>query len=1299
MDWAIDLRIHSVTGLPETEPLVAIEVTSPSDPECNWSSATVTSFNGTSFIGAWTSIIVRGGNDLQIKIKEKNPIIQCAAGGPLSASTIINLEECAATSAADGGNGAEMIVSLEASGGKRLTKALDDALVATATAAEKIGEAVDTAAEAAQKATGNAPAPTDVTKETDIEAAVSSTTTKGATFGRVYSVDDLQLRFNIKVISFERWVAQRGSFEIHGGALEQSVAALPPSLHSYAHGGFMGLACSVLGDPEWSKILKEESDVAWNALQIEQLKLRARGKADKPNLAHGNYMTVLENSPVLCAYGLVRTGSTTLITAGGATSVAAPAAAAAASPLGASSETPIGLKSASLATSDVIVPPTNQIMDSTSTATPVSPTITASSRPSETSAKAAGTAAAVEKSLAALKQYQTDMATPNTYGYKPLAMEWDIWVNPTKPAALEEATINHGTKSALVTQAVLTAVPGLKACARKAGTNQILDEGLSPVEWLTKIGNSINKAVNGNKESPLPLSGPEESCWKVHVIFDKITGLPPGKWVSAHVHVDVDSYDVVLPTQATVVAPVNTATGVVTWASAAEHTSSTAAAAAASDHLGIKVPDLGHVARRHDASTLSFWPLLKSESSRNELLLSVRGDPVGIFYNRGIGMARVDLNQLIKEYPELATGKEIELGVEVGPWLKRTELTRKVQAAKKFKDEELEDEHVQDIAATHAASTTESTDAEVVGDTNSKVVVSIKLRLESVGVMAAMETLGVPRAAAQTSVAMLSQPGGLYLDVKSAYSTAYDLQVFVSALKGVGITTKAVCSFQPKQLAVGSVANTVLFFHGLSGLENACDSGVVRPGEFVLFNGASFLEDISTTELQYMSKSGIQDTLGKAVAWPIDEMAVRKYATLCEIYNIVGGFYVQEPDTAPCGVDSLCRLVAENEDKFPLGFAYGHLSGRAVGFLDARGRGFASQQIVEEFAARKDLAGKTIRRIKKGEHRGMSLTVQVAWAGRLLHGEDWMSVGEQRALCTLLNEMDSEENVATLVREVGGVQRLVVRYHQHYELTTPLTLLEAGFNHNYSKSLMRILRNRGVMASLPLPKKLELADFLVGPNMRGYGATFIAQAVSIRRGLHKHAKEGLLCLLESCTADEVRAIYEAQGGRGVVESKLRGWLHLSWHYNGRLKDIDHTHEIDPVQRAYTNSSLKYAALPWVAPSTRAMGDAEGSPGALSLRQGTHTRNKNALEQTWRASRKSFCCAFTTFYALLLEIVTFGMFIPCCCLPRVCGNTLKGACGVPAVFAFILGFILAIATVIVLSVIFKKGGSTDPVVAP
>ena len=37
---------------------------------------------------------------------------------------------------------------------------------------------------------------------------------------------------------------------------------------------------------------------------------------------------------------------------------------------------------------------------------------------------------------------------------------------------------------------------------------------------------------------------------------------------------------------------------------------------------------------------------------------------------------------------------------------------------------------------------------------------------------------------------MLGAPGGLFLDVKSAYSSAGDLQLFVAALAGIGVNVK-----------------------------------------------------------------------------------------------------------------------------------------------------------------------------------------------------------------------------------------------------------------------------------------------------------------------------------------------------------------------------------------------------------------------------------------------------------------------------------------------------------------------------
>lgn len=142
----------------------------------------------------------------------------------------------------------------------------------------------------------------------------------------------------------------------------------------------------------------------------------------------------------------------------------------------------------------------------------------------------------------------------------------------------------------------------------------------------------------------------------------------------------------------------------------------------------------------------------------------------------------------------------------------------------------------------------------------------------------------------------------------------------------------------------------------------------------------------------------------------------------------------------------------------------------------------------------------------------------------------------------------------------------------------------------------------------------------------------------LRTGLHKHGKEGLLCLLESCTAVEYEAVRGgcwpccrlppaaaqcstpamaqqcvrapgrrvrlqllcaaaahrapagrppspaqvllALGGRGAVERKLRGCLRVSWHYVRRMDDIEATHAaLGPDALAYENGELKYAALP------------------------------------------------------------------------------------------------------------------------
>ncbi len=70
--------------------------------------------------------------------------------------------------------------------------------------------------------------------------------------------------------------------------------------HSYAHGGFMGAAISLVADPVWEDILLEGEG---SKVQQHVADLVGAEVARKELLV---LMNMLENSPVLCAYGLVR---------------------------------------------------------------------------------------------------------------------------------------------------------------------------------------------------------------------------------------------------------------------------------------------------------------------------------------------------------------------------------------------------------------------------------------------------------------------------------------------------------------------------------------------------------------------------------------------------------------------------------------------------------------------------------------------------------------------------------------------------------------------------------------------------------------------------------------------------------------------------------------------------------------------------------------------------------------------------------------------------------------------------------
>lgn len=69
-------------------------------------------------------------------------------------------------------------------------------------------------------------------------------------------------------------------------------------------------------------------------------------------------------------------------------------------------------------------------------------------------------------------------------------------------------------------------------------------------------------------------------------------------------------------------------------------------------------------------------------------------------------------------------------------------------------------------------------------------MLKLAMWLEPVGVLEAAVALGVEPAAAQSCLAMCAAPGGVFLDIKSAYSSAADIQLFCGAMLGVGIHCK-----------------------------------------------------------------------------------------------------------------------------------------------------------------------------------------------------------------------------------------------------------------------------------------------------------------------------------------------------------------------------------------------------------------------------------------------------------------------------------------------------------------------------
>lgn len=93
-----------------------------------------------------------------------------------------------------------------------------------------------------------------------------------------------------------------------------------------------------------------------------------------------------------------------------------------------------------------------------------------------------------------------------------------------------------------------------------------------------------------------------------------------------------------------------------------------------------------------------------------------------------------------------------------------------------------------------------------------------------------------------------------------------------------------------------------------------------------------------------------------------------------------------------------------------------------------------------------------------------------------------------------------------------------------------------GYNMNYTKPLLRLLRNRGVLSALSTEDKLQLGSWLTG-GTRGQLAGWMHM---VGRGdLHKLVKEALVCLVESCNIIDFKLVRGAMGEGG--EGGGGGW--------------------------------------------------------------------------------------------------------------------------------------------------------------
>jgi len=861
----------------------------------------------------------------------------------------------------------------------------------------------------------------------------------------------------------------------------------------------------------------------------------------------------------------------------------------------------------------------------------------------------------------------TTAAPPPPYSspYAPVATEWDVWLCPRAPWLLQRATVDHGSLRRLIAQSIYLRLPGCGGAARREGEAHIAREGISPIEWINRFGRATNRAAAGDPDTPLPLPGAPDFRHRVTVEVDAAAGPALGGRAGAGADSSASRFYVrasILGASARLV-PVRTA-------------ASTPATDAGSSRVEWR-------------ERLSFWPVdaaLPARGGGPVLRLDVRRVAATGAVSTDAFVARVDvpLGRLLAgggggralwwaasdarpararrrsraagaTHPTLSprlTGVSLDLGAVARAPLAILRATpsgaRRAAAAAAAAAAGLPPPPTDPSDAADAYNGNSPPPVTTPGAPPHALALRLRVRADRVGVLAAAAAVGVAPAAAQTAAALLGAPGGVVLDVKSAYSTPRDLELFCGALAGIGVRVKAVASFHAAQLDGVCRARTpaVALFHGLASLEAACDAGAVPPGTSVFFNGASLLRERGDPGCG--GEGGVCGADGDpsaAAADPalhhplVDPTAWGRYTAAAQTHGFLGGMYVQEAWAPPAAIDALCALASAHAAALPLGFAHGAAPGRAAAAFGCPGRGFGPQAFLDDVASNYEARAVVRARVRAREHAAAPPATAASWGARLLHGGRDPSAADQAALIALLR--DAGAGGGALASRLGGVRPLLARFHAAYEVATPLDLFESGVGGGRgAATLMRTLRDAGALAALGPRGQASLAAWLASPALYGWGVTYMFQERGWRAGLHKHAKEGIACLLESCDAAGAAAVVAALGGPEALDLALRGRARLSSSYARRVGAVAALHRGAPGARPFRDVAVPPAANPPL-PALPALARAARKAGATVVTAAAHG-----------AAAAATCCAWP---ALILA-------------PRALAPAARGACGL-GVIAF------------------------------